>query len=383
MKKYLILCFIVIIFFSSCHERNVFEVTGNITNTNNQPIYLEEITLSSTLMVDSAYTDKSGNFKFRVPAPSEPSFYRLRIGENFINLGIDSTDRVQIYADAPTLGQNYKIEGSVVCEEIRELAIQQMKTEAYLKQLVKEYEAGSLSDSLYYDKAMESLNQMKIFSRNYVTRQPQSLTAYYALFQKVNGGILFDPYDKNESKLFATVANVLNFYYPNSERTQKLYSLVLQGMAHTRENESNDTIGAYPIQDVGLIEISLPTIDGENINLSEYAKGGITLLDFTGYELDYSPFHTMLLGELYEKYKDKGFKIYQVSIDRDEHLWKNQASKFPWMCVRDPNPTESKVLLQYNIQSLPSSFIIDKSGNIIEKIDNDKNLPERIRLLLK
>ena len=383
MKKYLVLVIIFCTFFSSCRKCDVFEITGNITNTNDQPIYLEEMTLSSTLLVDSTYADKSGNFKFRASAPSEPSFFRLRIGENFINLGIDSTDHIQIYADAPTLGQNYEIEGSAVCKEIKELAMQQIRTEAYLKQLLKEYKAGTLSDSLYYEKAMTSLEQMKTFSRDYIIRQPQSLTAYYALFQKVNGGILFDPYDKDESKLFATVANVLNFYYPNNERTKKLYSLVLQGMVYSREKGNNDTIGSYSVQDVGLIEINLPTINGENVALSEYAKGGITLLDFTGYELEFSPLHTMLLGELYEKYGKKGLKIYQVSIDKDEHLWKNQASKFPWMCVRDANPIESKVLLKYNIQNLPSSFIIDANGNIIERVENDSSLPERLQSLLR
>ncbi|MDD6209369.1 MAG: TlpA disulfide reductase family protein [Bacteroidales bacterium] len=374
MKNYIIILLLLGGFLTACDKQGKFQITGNITNADKQKIYLEQVTLSSIEPVDSAQIDQSGNFALQGTAPKDPSFFRLRLGDNFINLGIDSIEHIQINADAPTFGQNYEVSGSAVCEEMKQLTLKQIETEAAINRLKKENKSGTLSDSLYYIEAIKALNDMKKFSKTYIIRQPQSLVAYYALFQKINGGILFDPYDKEEAKLFAAVANVLNFYYPDNERTKRLYQLALEGMAVIKNSAKNDSVSDFPVENTGMIDISLPTIDGQKISLSDYAKGNITLLDFTGYELDYSPLHTMLLGELYEKYKNKGFRIYQISIDEDEHIWKNKASKFPWMCVKDDINTPNSIFTQYNIQGLPTSFLIDRSGNIIQRIDGDKDL---------
>ena len=87
-------------------------------------------------------------------------------------------------------------------------------------------------------------------------------------------------------------------------------------------------------KEASLIDISLPDIKGKQQKLSDL-KGKVVLLDFTAYQTDYSPEYNILLAKIYKQFRDKGFEIYQVSLDNNENFWKVSASNLPWICVRD------------------------------------------------
>ena len=90
----------------------------------------------------------------------------------------------------------------------------------------------------------------------------------------------------------------------------------------------------------------------------------------------------MWLRDLYNKYHAQGFEIYQVSLDPDEHFWKESVAALPWVCVRDANSTGSVYLTQYNVQSLPTFFTIDRN-NVLQKRDAQiKDLDAEIKGLL-
>ena len=359
----------------SCGDNRSFGIEGRVSGAEGQLLYLERVSLALVEPIDSIRTDNSGTFRFNSPAPAEPTFYRLRMGNQIINLGIDSVEQVKIFTDSVGFAVNYTVENSAVCQSLKEITMKQQETDLYLKQLKEENDADLLSDSTYIEQALGAIGEIKDFLRPYITRSPQSLPAYYALFQKVRGGFVFDPYDKDDLRFYTMAANVLKLYYPDNERTRNLEKLAVQGLSFTRAAlTEQDTINLLDAENIGIIDIALPSIDGEIATLSEYAKGGVTLLDFTVYGVENSPLHNMLLGELYEKYHDKGFKIYQVSFDNDEHIWKNKASKLPWMCVLDGAAIQSRLLAQYNVAALPTSFIIDKEGDITKRLENEEEL---------
>ena len=90
----------------------------------------------------------------------------------------------------------------------------------------------------------------------------------------------------------------------------------------------------------------------------------------------------MMLRELYNKYHAQGFEIYQVSIDPDEHFWKTQTAALPWICVRDADGTSSQNLINYNVQQIPTFFLIDKN-NVLQKRDVQiKDIDAAIKALL-
>jgi hypothetical protein len=91
----------------------------------------------------------------------------------------------------------------------------------------------------------------------------------------------------------------------------------------------------------------------------------------------------MMLRDLYNKYHAQGFEIYQVSVDSDEHLWKTQTAALPWISVRDEDGMNGQSLVAYNVQQIPTFFLIDRN-NVLEKRDVQiKNLDAEIKNLLK
>ena len=90
----------------------------------------------------------------------------------------------------------------------------------------------------------------------------------------------------------------------------------------------------------------------------------------------------MALRELYNKYHAQGFEIYQVSLDPDEHFWKVNTAALPWVCVRDADGMDSKYLTVYNIQNLPSFFLIDKNNSLVKRDIQIKDIDAEIKKLL-
>jgi len=94
-------------------------------------------------------------------------------------------------------------------------------------------------------------------------------------------------------------------------------------------------------------DIVLPNVNGQQVSLSSL-KGNVVLLDFTVYNAKYTLQQNMKLNSVYSQLANRGFEIYQISLDSDEHVWKNVASNLPWVTVRDPESVYSELLTRYN-----------------------------------
>ena len=114
-------------------------------------------------------------------------------------------------------------------------------------------------------------------------------------------------------------------------------------------------------------EISLKDLNGQTVPLSSL-RGNIVLIDFWAswcrpcrYEMK------QVLTPLYQKYHDKGFDIYSVSLDQNQQQWAqaSQAENITWTNVSDLKGWHSPVAQTYGINKIPSTFLLDKEGNII------------------
>ena len=85
---------------------------------------------------------------------------------------------------------------------------------------------------------------------------------------------------------------------------------------------------------------------------------------------------------MYNKYHSKGLEIFQVSLDPDEHFWKTQTAALPWICVHDDDAMNSNLLVQYNIQRLPTFFLVDKNNVLFKRDSQIKDLDQAIQSLL-
>ena len=371
---------------TSC-ENKKFEVNGHITDAQDSTLYFEHMSLAGAVVIDSAKMDQDGSFSFRGERPAAPEFYRLRIGRQIVNIAIDSTETITVKASYPTMSSHYEVEGSEECEKIRELSLLQIGLQAAVDNIVNnnELSAKQAEDSVNF-VVEEYKESLKI---NYIFKEPMKAYAYFALFQTIRvgyaEGLLFNPRaNEKDVKVYAAVATSWDAYYPESERGQNLHNIALEGLKDVRimKAEREQTIDPEKVSVTGVIDIALPDSKGTVRHLNKLG-GKVVLLDFHVFAMKESTERIMQLRDIYNKYHALGLEIYQVSLDADEHFWKTTTAALPWICVRDENGMDSPYLSSYNIQEIPTFFLIDKNNTLYKRDNQIQNLDEEIKTLLK
>lgn len=370
---------------TSCTEKK-FHVEGNITEAKDSTLYFENMSLNGAVVLDSVKLGEDGAFSFAAKAGDAPEFYRLRIAGQIINLAADSTETVNIKAAYPTMASGYEVTGSADCATIKELALLQMGLQSQVNAIAKDPSLGvdAVGDSI--DRVVERYKDKVKY--NYIFKAPMRASSYFALFQTLALGnastLIFNPRNSEEDiKVFAAVATSWDTYFPKAERGLNLHNIAIEGMKNVRIIRANNTpaeIDASKVTSTGIINITLPDNKGHNQSLAQL-KGKVVMLDFHLFASEQSMQRIMMLRELYNKYHAQGFEIYQVSVDPDEHFWKTQTAALPWINVRVDEDHQS-VLATYNVQSIPTFFIISKD-NVLHKRDVQiKDLEAEIRSLL-
>ncbi|MBQ2127668.1 MAG: AhpC/TSA family protein [Prevotella sp.] len=364
---------------ASCNQKK-FTVEGTITDAEDSVLYLENIGLEQIAVIDSVKLSADGQFTFKGEPSNSPEFYRLRIHDQIINISIDSTETVSVKASYPTMITKYEVEGSENCAKIKELALKQIELQQRCFDVQR-----TLPGALGIDSLQHMIETFKTdVKRNYIFAAPDKSYSYFALFQTIGGLLIFNPQNNHDDiRAFSAVATSWNVNYPDALRTKNLYNIAINGMKNERIVQRNNQIAvdAAQVEQAGIIDIALPDNKGRIRHLSEL-KGKVVLLDFHVFALDDSPKRILAMRELYDKFNAQGLEIYQVSIDGDEHFWKQQTAALPWICVRDAQGVNSNILLTYNIPSVPDYFIIDRGNNLVKRMSQIDDLEAEIRKLL-
>ncbi len=386
IRRYLSLAVIVFAAFcvTSCTQKK-FHVSGTISGAKDSLLYFENMSLNGPVTVDSVKLGEDGSFSFDAAAPSNPEFYRLRIAGQLINVAVDSTENITVKAAYPTMSSQYTIEGSDECAKIKELALMQMELQAQVNDIVAD-------PNVPYQKEGDSIQTVvNVYKdnvkRNYIFKAPMRAYSYFALFQTISVGgrpmLIFDPHSsKQDVQVYAAVATSWDTYYPNSERGKNLHNIALGGMKDLRivQAQQQQAMDASKVSTAGIIDIALPDREGVIHKLSAL-KGKVVLLDFHIFASKGSTERIMKMRELYNKYHAQGLEIYQVSLDPDEHFWKEQVAALPWISVRDDEGSATAAS-QYNVQTVPTFFLIDKN-NVLQKRDSQiSDLDAAIKSLL-
>ena len=367
--------------FSACNNSSDFTVKGVVAGADGQLMYLENVGISNVVTLDSIKLAPGGKFKFTEKRPEYPDFYRLRLNNQLINFAVDSTETISFVADAGTFATSYSVEGSENSKAIKAITLAQLDANQAISRLRKEYEDKMISDTTYRMKVLAAADAYKEVARKYIYSAPMSTAAYFALFQQIDGLLFFDLYDRKDVKAYGAVATSYNHTYPESPRSKHLYNLTLQSMKVLRAQRPVD-YSNVETKEISFLDIELPDVRGEVVKLSTVAPGKVVLINFTAYQMEWSPALNMALGELYTKYHDQELEIYQVSLDSDFHFWRNGASNLPWVTVHDPQSVYSQVAGLYNVKQLPALFILDRKGNLVKRVEDVKKLETDVKAVL-
>lgn len=369
---------------SSCNEKK-FQVTGNITDAKDSILYFEHMSLNGPVTTDSVKLTGDGSFSFSGKDEGTPEFYRLRIAGQIINIAVDSTENIEVSASYPTMASGYEVKGSYDCSKIKELALMQMR-------LQRNVNAIAADPTLNVQAVTDSINKVVAaykykVKNDYIFKEPMKAYAYFALFQTINMGyqtmLIFNPRNSEDDvKVFAAVATSWDTFYPKAERGANLHNIALEGMKNVRiiRSEQAKRLDPKVIDTSGIIEIALKDNKGIVRRLSDL-KGKVVLLDFHLFSADGSADRIMMLRDIYNKYHKLGLEIYQVSVDTDEHFWKTQTAALPWISVRVDDNSAS-VLNNYNVQAVPTFFLLNKNVNVVKRDAQIKDIDAEIKALL-
>lgn len=369
--------------FASCNRGETFIVEGVISSAEGDTLYLEHRKLGGVELIDSVVLKADGSFRFSELAPTNPEFYQLRIGSQTVAFAIDSTETLNVIADANNLYDSFTVENSYSNNQLKRVNVLRRQTMQEITSLEKLHDSSVIDDMDFLNQLDTVLIDYKSEISNLILANPSSAAAYYAVFQQINDYLIFDPYNRQDYSMFGAVATAWNRSYPESERTIHLYNFTINALqARRRLEQQNMLFESLTVEnEMGAPEISLPGVNGERVVLSSL-KGRVVLLDFVVYNAEFSPAHNINLNTLYRRYGSQNFEIYQVSLDSDEHFWKISANNLPWVTVRDPQSVATSLLSTFNVREIPTGFLIDREGDIITRVEDYSQLPELLNKVL-
>ena len=346
---------------SACQSPKV-SLSGRFVGSDADMVYLEYASALEQTIIDSVKLGEDGNFVLNIEnVTATPSLYYIIYNNERIPLLLQQGDNVEINA-AGNVARNYKVEGSKESELLREFNQEYISGVMKLRGIISKIAAGSLSDeerkslSEEYTKIYLDIKRKQM---NFIVSHKQNIAAVYALHQRLpNDSYLFN--GDSDVIYYRTVAEAIEQSYPESH-----YLPILRSQVARMSAQSSLLAQA---KEVNFPEIKMPDMYGQEVALSSLS-GKVILLHFWSVAIGNGNVINAEMKEIYKRYKEQGFEIYQVAIDTSKSDWINaiQEQQLPWISVSDMKGEASTSLGEYNVQRLPSNFLIDREGNIVAK----------------
>lgn len=175
------------------------------------------------------------------------------------------------------------------------------------------------------------------------------------------------PKEKNK-ELHTEIIEALRAKYPENQAVQERYKILTSAAFST-------SVGSMAP------ELAFPNPEGDILKLSDL-RGKYVLIDFWASWCGPCRRENPHVVSLYNKYKDKGFDIYSVSLDRDKNGWLKaiEADKLTWPNhVSDLKYWSSEAAKIYGVNSIPATFLLDQEGRIIGKNLRGNELTNTLR----
>ena len=357
---------ILLVVITSCTKHDGFVIRGKITNSEGKYLFLDELKVSSSMPVDSVKLGKDGSFEFQGKI-DYPNFYLLRLnGRNFVTLLVDTTEHITVHGDAANFSRDYIVEGSPGSMLVQELNNKLARTKHKLDSIRSRIDAFRMHEDysvqkIKWDQELAVIKQMQIrYSTQFIQKNPFSLSSVLALYQKFDDS----NYVIQDLQSLKVAATALNTMFPKSEHVKALYANTQRLMAQEKSDKMKQFIAENGDNSP---DISLPNINGREIALSSISSKVVLIQFWSALNRD-SRFQNQALVELYRKYKSKGLEIYQVSIDENREAWMAAIAQdgLSWINVGDMKGS-NKALNAYNVQNIPSNYILDSERRVVAR----------------
>jgi peroxiredoxin len=362
----------------SCN-RNKTEIWGHVEGGSDQTLSLERLDVNRTTLIDSVQTDQAGAFRIMVKQ-EEPALYILRHSQGeIINLLLFPGDKVSVATTSETFGNGYSVEGSEESEKIRLLVDHLSRTRNDLDSLLALVDSLENPDDpqmdLIQNAYTQSIIKQKRFTIRFIVENMSSLSSVYALYQKYDDLNLILG-SESDLQYYKSVADSLEAVYPNNSLTLSLQSDIKRRVAEIENGMQLDRLISMADEEItGFLDLSIPDRDGKEISLSSL-KGEVILVFFWASGNQESVESLLRVRPTYKRYHDRGFEVYAISMDNIKVQWMQSVdfNEFDWINVSELSYPDSRAQLFYNVTALPTTFLINREGDIVAKNLYGKNL---------
>ncbi|MDO5663628.1 MAG: redoxin domain-containing protein [Bacteroidia bacterium] len=369
MKKFSILLITAIVLIS-CQSNKNYKITGTVTDSayEGKNVYVQEMTANEMVAVDTAVIT-NGAFTFEGLAdstvlrfialdetvnPQKPSRVLTVLEPGNIDIKFDST----ITVTGSKLNNDYNTfrkEEEKISKEMR--AVSQKYRELA--------SAGLMTDSVDVE-----LNEQ-------FDKMSEDLSTKTADFIKTN---IQNPLGKF---LFMTSAEM---FKPETQReilalTDDAYKAEanIQRIVKRLDNAEKVAIGQK------FVDFTMKDTKGNDVSLSDYAgKGKVVLIDFWASWCGPCVAEMPNVVAAYNNYKNKGFEVVGVSLDKEEEKWLAgiKELQMTWPQMSDLLFWETPVVELYAFRGIPHTVLLDKDGTIIAKDLRGAELHNKLNELL-
>jgi len=341
-----------LIFLISCNaaEDDHFVLTGRIENAGDiKSIQVYEGEAAS----HTIDLEGSGAFHFEGSA-LDAALYTLLVGQRPFMLIVKNGDEIAFNADLKNPG-SYTVKGSEASVKMKELDAltatfreQQNGLQAEFEQRMEAEEEPSLIQQELMAKNQIFVRELSQQVLPFAVDNKDNLAGFYAMLTLYS----VDPTGHEEEMI--RYMEEIQGKFPNNQEVQ-LYAAQMEAIK--------------PLS-IGQVapDFSSITPEGEEVSLSDL-RGQYVLLDFWAAWCAPCRQENPNIVEQYHKFKDKGFTVLGLSLDRDRDAWLKaiKDDKLEWTQLSDLEMWDSGAGALYNITAIPASFMIDPDGKIIGK----------------
>jgi peroxiredoxin len=376
-SKHLLLFLIVVSGLSACSSKSTrFNVIGNISGMPQQTVVLEQLNANDIItIVDSEHSTADGHFELSGVAP-EQGLYRIHFHPNkFILLSVDKGN-IKITGDWNTL-ENYTLAGSPASTDLKNFvgAIRKHLSDFNTMSYVLDTLQAKGNDSMLA-LAKSDFQDMRLRFTQFVERYADT-TAFEP--NAIFAARILNP--ATEINYLEAFSQSLHRRFPGTKMSKDFgeyfYNVSAKQKHPAKPTASLDDGAMAP-------EVTLPAADGKMIALTSL-RGKYVLLDFWASWCGPCRGENPTVVAAYEKFKDKNFTVFSVSLDNNKDAWEKAIKDdgLSWIQVSDLKGWSSAAAHTYAVQSIPANFLIDPKGKIIARNLRGDRLEETLQDVLK